>query len=169
MLNRWTGIGRLGKPPNVRSTTNGKAMASFSIAAETSWWDSSKRERKKRTDWVPCIVWGGLTKVVESHLRKGTLVYVEGRFTSSSWDDKKTGERRYKTEITVEELRVLAKGANGSSGKPAEFETGDDFDKRSADEFDAASATGDKPVKEKEPEAECFGSTSDFESKDVNF
>jgi single-strand DNA-binding protein len=107
MKNHWSGIGRLGRDPKIVTTRGGRRLARFSLGCDHRWWDRQAREQRKATEWVPCVAWGGLADVVERLCRKGTLVSVEGRFTTSSWDDKTTGQKRYSSEVNVGELWVL--------------------------------------------------------------
>ena len=105
-VNKVIILGRLGKDPVVRSTPSGAEVAQFSVATETSYKDKSG-EWQKNTDWHDCVAWGKLADVVKQHTQKGSQIYLEGRLQTRSWDDKQSGQKRYKTEIIVGELCLL--------------------------------------------------------------
>lgn len=101
MLNQCQFIGNLGKDPEIRSMQNGDKVANFSIACSEKWKDKNSGETKERTTWVPVVVWGALAGVVERFVRKGSKVYVSGKFSVRKWQDK-DGQDRYSTEIVLQ-------------------------------------------------------------------
>lgn len=103
-LNRCDFIGRLGADPEIRNLPSGDPVANMRLAVGSSWKDK-QGEKQERTEWVPVCVFGGLAKVVEQYLRKGSQVYVSGRFQTRQWE--KDGEKRYTTEIVVDQKGVL--------------------------------------------------------------
>ena len=107
-LNSCTFIGRLGKPPEMRATAGGMAIASFSIAC--GW----KSKDKEGTEWVNCTAFGKLAEIVEKYLEKGSQVYVQGKMKTDKWDDKE-GNTRYSTKINVDNLQMLGKAGQSSS------------------------------------------------------
>ena len=108
-------IGHLGNDPDLHVTPNGNFVANFSIATNESYKDSNSGEFKERTEWHRVVVWGKLADICKQYLRKGTQVYIEGRLQTRSWDDQKTGEKRYITEILCNELLMLGKQQNNGS------------------------------------------------------
>jgi single-strand DNA-binding protein len=116
-LNKVTLIGNLGSDPEVRSTTGGNRVATFSLATSRSWNDASGNKQEK-TEWHRCVVWNTknsqLADIVEKYVKKGDKLYVEGRIEYRQWQDKEN-QTRYSTEINVRELIMLG-GARGSSG-----------------------------------------------------
>ena len=116
-LNKVTLIGNLGNDPEVRSTTGGNRVATFSLATSRSWNDASGAKQEK-TEWHRCVVWNtkgsGLADVVEKYCKKGDKIYVEGRIEYRQWQDK-DNQTRYSTEINVRELTMLG-GGRGSQG-----------------------------------------------------
>lgn len=106
-LNKFMGIGRLGKDVELRHATNGKAVANFSIATEESWIDQTTNERKKMTEWIKCVAFGNLASNCEKLLSKGKLCYIEGRLQTRSWDDR-DGNKRYTTEVVLNTMKVLS-------------------------------------------------------------
>lgn len=116
-LNKVTLIGNLGNDPEVRSTTGGNRVATFSLATSRSWNDASGSKQEK-TEWHRCVVWNTkssqLADIVERYVKKGDKIYVEGRIEYRQWQDK-DGQTRYSTEINVRELIMLGapRGAGG--------------------------------------------------------
>lgn len=135
-LNKVMLIGNLGSDPEVRSTTGGNRVATFSLATSRSW-NSPSGEKQEKTEWHRCVVWNskgtGLADVVEKYCKKGDKIYVEGRIEYRQWQDKEN-QTRYSTEINVRELLMLG-GKGGGSG---------DFDGESAGRSRAPAAAGAK-------------------------
>ncbi len=101
-LNKVTLIGNLGKDPEIRSTTDGREIANFSIATSESWKDKSTGEKKEKTEWHNIAVFSeGLVRVIKSYLKKGSKVYIEGQLQTRKWTDKDNNER-YTTEIVLQ-------------------------------------------------------------------
>ena len=114
-LNKVTLIGNLGNDPEVRSTTGGNRVATFSLATSRSWNDAAGSKQEK-TEWHRCVVWNTkssqLADIVERYVKKGDKLYVEGRIEYRQWQDK-DGQTRYSTEINVRELIMLGGGKGG--------------------------------------------------------
>ena len=101
-VNRVELIGNLGRDPEIRSTQQGKKIATLSIATSESWKDQQSGEWRERTEWHRVVVFNeGLAKVVEKHLEKGMKVRIEGKLRTRKWEDQ-SGQDRYSTEIHVE-------------------------------------------------------------------
>jgi single-strand DNA-binding protein len=119
-LNKVTLIGNLGNDPEVRSTTGGNRVATFSLATSRSWNDASGTKQEK-TEWHRCVVWNTkssqLADIVEKYVKKGDKLYVEGRIEYRQWQDKEN-QTRYSTEINVRELIMLG-GGSGGGGRGA--------------------------------------------------
>ena len=124
-LNKVLLIGNLGNDPEVRSTTGGNRVATFSLATSRSWNDASGSKQEK-TEWHRCVVWNTkssqLADIVEKYVKKGDKIYVEGRIEYRQWQDK-DGQTRYSTEINVRELIMLG-GGRGASGGEGGYEGG---------------------------------------------
>ena len=148
-LNKVTLIGNLGNDPEVRSTTGGNRVATFSLATSRSWNDASGSKQEK-TEWHRCVVWNTkssqLADIVEKYVKKGDKLYVEGRIEYRQWQDKEN-QTRYSTEINVRELIMLGGGAGGASrngSADVESEAGGGSRARSAAPVKAkAGASGD--------------------------
>lgn len=101
-LNRVTLIGTLGADPEIRSFQNGGRVANIRVACSESWKDRNTGERKERTEWITVAVFSdGLIGLMERFLRKGSKVYVEGKFQTRKWQDQ-NGNDRYSTEVVVQ-------------------------------------------------------------------
>jgi single-strand DNA-binding protein len=118
-LNKVMLIGNLGSDPEVRSTTGGNRVATFSLATSRSW-NGPTGEKQEKTEWHRCVVWNargsGLADVVEKYVKKGDRLYVEGRIEYRQWQDKE-GQTRYSTEVNVRDMVMLG------SPRGADFET----------------------------------------------
>ncbi len=124
-LNKVQLIGNLGADPEVRSTSGGNRVATFSLATSRSW-NGPAGDKQEKTEWHRCVVWNSkvsqLADIVERYLKKGDKVYVEGRIEYRQWQDKEN-QTRYMTEINVRELIMLSgragAGADGMDGEAA--------------------------------------------------
>lgn len=119
MYNKAILIGNVGRDPEVRTTTSGAKVASFSLATTETWRDKSSGERKERTEWHNVVVWSeGLVKVAELYLKKGSRVFVEGKIATRAYTDKDGAERKV-TEIVLQgfdaAIRLLDKREGGDS------------------------------------------------------
>lgn len=134
-LNKWMGIGRLGKEVDLRYSQGGKPIANFSIATEESWVDQTTNERKSMTEWVKCVAFGTLATNCSKLLSKGKLCYVEGRLQTRSWDDK-DGVKRYTTEVVLNTMKVLSPKDSAESSAKEEGPAADDVSGGGGDSFD---------------------------------
>ena len=115
-VNKWIGIGNLGRDPEMRYTASGEAICNFSIACTESWKDKQTGEKKEMTEWVRISFFGKLAEIAGQYLKKGSQVYVEGSLRTRKWTDK-DGQERYTTEIRGEEMKML--GSRQGQGAPA--------------------------------------------------
>ena len=115
MINKVILVGRLGKDPEVRSTPSGQTVAKFTMATDERFTDKSG-EKQQRTEWHNIVAWGKLGEICGQYLRKGKLVYVEGRIQTDSWDDKETGQKKYRTEIICNEMKMLDRKGDEEGG-----------------------------------------------------
>ncbi len=105
MVNRAFLIGRLGRDPELRHTTSGTPVASFSIATDERWVDS-EGNRQTRTEWHRIVAWRRLAEICGQYLKKGKLVFIEGRIQTREWDDR-DGNKRRTTEIEASDMQML--------------------------------------------------------------
>lgn len=113
-VNKVILIGNVGKEPDVQYTSGGTAVAKFSLATNERFKDKSG-EWQDKTEWHNLVAWAKLAEIVGEYATKGSKIYVEGRLQTSSWDDKKSGEKKYRTEIIVSELVLLSGKEEGGS------------------------------------------------------
>jgi single-strand DNA-binding protein len=132
-VNRVILVGRLGRDPETRFTSGGQAVANFSVATDESYKDRNG-ERQKRTEWHKIVVWGKQAEIAQQYLKKGSLVFIEGRIQSREWQDKE-GQKRTSFEIVANNFRMLggrgegmAAGVGASGGGSSRSE---DFDQAS--------------------------------------
>ncbi|MFO7722054.1 MAG: single-stranded DNA-binding protein [Bacteroidales bacterium] len=117
-VNKVILIGRLGKDPEVITFENAKKVA-FSMATTEVYYDKEGQKREI-TEWHNIVMWRQLAETAEKYLRKGDLLYVEGRIRTRSWDDKETQQKRYITEINVDNMQMLGGSKNNASGATAQ-------------------------------------------------
>ena len=108
-------LGNVGKDPEIRSTAGGMTVASFSLATADRAKDAQGNWADK-TEWHNLVCFQRTAEVVRDYVKKGSQVFVEGKIQTRSWDDKTSGEKKYKTEILVNELTLLGGKAGGSEG-----------------------------------------------------
>jgi len=133
-VNKAILVGRLGRDPETRYTSGGQAVANFTLATDETFKDRSG-ERQKRTEWHRIVLWGKLAEITQQYLRKGMLVYIEGRIQTRQWEDKRDGQKRQTTEIVANTMRMLTSRAEGAAAGAG----GGQSQARSADaDFDSA-------------------------------
>ena len=133
-VNKAILVGRLGRDPETRYTSGGQAVCNFTLATDESYKDRSG-ERQKRTEWHRVVLWGKLAEIAQQYLKKGTLVYIEGRIQSRQWDDPKTNTKRTSTEIVGNTMKMLgSRGDSGGAAAPSGHPT-DEFHQGGGEEF----------------------------------
>ena len=98
MVNKVILIGNLGRDPEVRSTPSGQSVAEFSLATSYRRKDQDGNFQEQ-TEWHRVVCWGRQAEVAGQYLRKGKQIYVEGRLQTRSWEDRQSGEKKYRTEV----------------------------------------------------------------------
>lgn len=114
-LNKVMLIGNLGKDPELRYTSGGSPVATFSLATNESWKDQ-EGTLQERTEWHNIVVWAKLAEICQQYLKKGRRVYIEGRIQTRSYDDKNTGAKKYITEIVASNMIMLDAREAGDAG-----------------------------------------------------
>ncbi|MDX1686272.1 MAG: single-stranded DNA-binding protein [Saprospiraceae bacterium] len=125
MYNKVIFIGNLGKDPEIRKLEGGVSVGKFPIATNENFRDSSG-EWQQRTEWHDIVVWRHLAERAERDLKKGSLVFVEGKLTHRKWQDKE-GNNRYSTEVVANTLRTLDKTSRGEGYSTDSFPDADDM------------------------------------------
>ncbi|TXF88257.1 single-stranded DNA-binding protein [Neolewinella aurantiaca] len=115
MINKVTLVGRLGAEPEVRTLENGAMVAKFGMATSESYRDKAG-EWQEQTEWHDVVVWRALAERAQEYLKKGSLIYLEGKLTHRKWQDK-DGNNRKTTEVVGSYYRVMptAPRSGGSS------------------------------------------------------
>lgn len=111
-LNQCNFIGTLGKDPEQRFFPDGSAVSNFTIAVNESWKDKATGAKKERVSWVPIVATHGLAEVCGQYLKKGSSVFVSGKFYTRKWTDK-DGQDRYTTEIKADVMQMLGAKTDG--------------------------------------------------------
>jgi single-strand DNA-binding protein len=113
-LNKVYIMGNLGQDPELRVTQSGQSVMTMSVACSESYLDKN-RVRQEKTEWIRCVVWGKRAEALSKFLRKGAKIFVEGKLSTTSWEDRE-GIKRYKTEVVVS--NVILGGSNNPRSKP---------------------------------------------------
>ncbi len=112
-LNKVILIGNLTRDPELRSLPSGVKVCSFSIATNRVWKDKNG-VRQESADYHNVVVFGRQAETVAQYMKKGSSILVEGRMQTRSWDDKTTGEKKYRTEVIADRTQFGPKGGQGS-------------------------------------------------------
>jgi len=115
-MNKVLLIGRLGKDPELKYTPAGAAVANFSLATSERWKDKEGNKQEK-TEWHNIVAWNKQAEVMGEYLRKGSLVFIEGKNQTRSWDDTE-GKKHYKTEVKVWSFEFLDSKKEIAPDKP---------------------------------------------------
>jgi len=122
-LNKAIVIGNLVRDPELRSLPTGNKVCSFSVATNRVWKDKNGA-RQESADYHNVVVFGRQAETVAQYMKKGNSILVEGRMQTRSWDDKTSGEKKYRTEIIADRTQFGPKGttsggSTGSTGAPS--------------------------------------------------
>lgn len=116
-VNRVMILGNVGKEPEVKTIASGSKVANFSVATSESYKDKNSGEKKEVTEWINVVAWKGLAEVCEKYVKKGNKIYIEGKFTTRTWEDE-NGARHYRSEVQAENIILLGSG----QAKPEEVD-----------------------------------------------
>lgn len=114
-LNRVTLVGRVGADPEVRYLENNVAVAKLSLATSDRYMDKNGQWQDTPTEWHDIVLWRNLAERAEAELKKGKLVYIEGKIAYRTWEDK-DGNKRKSTDIVVRQFRCFETPNTGSGG-----------------------------------------------------
>jgi len=142
-LNKVMLIGNLGKDPEVRYTTSGQAVASFSIATSEKF-KNRNGEMEERTEWHNVVLWGRQAEIAGEYLAKGRTVFIEGRLQTRKWQDKE-GRDRYTTEIVGDRMQMLGGKGEGGSGRQGGGRPGGEYNSAPAYDEPAFNPDDDIP------------------------
>jgi single-strand DNA-binding protein len=108
-------LGNVGKDPEIKSTAGGTMVANFTLATSDRQKDA-QGNWQDRTEWHNLVAFTRLAEIVRDYVKKGSKLFVEGKIQTRSWDDKESGQKRYRTEIIVNDLSLLSGRDEGGSG-----------------------------------------------------
>jgi len=119
-VNKVTLLGNVGKDPEIRATPSGVMVANLTLATSDRQKDA-QGNWQDRTEWHNLKAFNRTAEIVRDYVKKGSKLYVEGKITTNSWDDKESGQKRYKTEILVNELVLLSGREDGAGAGPGGY------------------------------------------------
>jgi single-strand DNA-binding protein len=128
-VNKMILVGNVGQDPEVKYTTSGVPVAKLSLATNERFKDKNDAWQD-RTEWHSVVAWQRLAEIVGEYVHKGSKLYIEGKLQTSTWEDKQSGERKYRTEIVARDIVLLGSRDSGDEGSPG----------RSSDESNAEAA-----------------------------
>lgn len=135
MVNKVILIGRLGRDPEVRSTPSGQPVTNFTMATNRVYNDR-EGNRQEQTEWHNIVCWGRQAEIAGQYLTKGRQVYIEGRLQTRSWEDRQSGEKRYRTEVICENFQMLGSRSDQDSAAQTGASQAQDSDLTASPEDD---------------------------------
>ncbi|MGC9157842.1 MAG: single-stranded DNA-binding protein [Terracidiphilus sp.] len=153
-VNKVILLGNVGKDPEIRSTPAGAIVANFTLATSDRFQDA-QGNWQDRTEWHALVAFKRTAEIVRDYVKKGTKLYIEGKLQTRSWDDKESGQKRYKTEIVVFDLSLLSardENVGGSSRASSSGGSTASFDQRPAaaasgpDEYATSAEISDEDI-----------------------
>lgn len=152
-VNKVILIGRLGKDPETRYMPNGDAVTNATLATSETWKDKSGAKQEK-TEWHNLVFYRRLAEVVGEYVKKGSMIYVEGKLQTRKWTDKE-GKDRYTTDIIVNEMTMLGSKSTGSGDQQG------DSQQEHPQEAQKAPATTRRPAQDQSGGARSFDNFDD--------
>jgi single-strand DNA-binding protein len=128
-VNKVILLGNVGKDPEIRATPGGTMVASFSLATTDRTKDQTGNWTD-RTEWHNLVAFQRTAEIIRDYVKKGSKLYIEGKIQTRSWDDKNSGEKKYRTEIIVNDLSLLS-GRGDSEGGGYNRSSSTSYDQRS--------------------------------------
>jgi len=159
-VNKVILLGNVGKDPEMRSTASGTIVANFTLATSDRFQDA-QGNWQDRTEWHNLVAFKRTAEIVRDYVKKGSKIYIEGKLQTSSWEDKQSGQKKYRTEIIVMDLSLLSGrgeegGGSGGGSRSAGSSTGSsaggssNYDQRppagSSDEFAQSAEISDDDI-----------------------
>ena len=142
MYQKCVFVGRLGKDPQINTLPSGAKVAQFSLACnEHGYKKADGTEVPERTDWIPCVLWNGLANVCEKYIRKGSVVLVEGKIRTRSYE--KDGQVKYVWEVYADAMQMMGGSQNAAPLPP---EVGGGMSQSDGSNHSGAVASEQKPA-----------------------
>jgi single-strand DNA-binding protein len=117
-INKVILVGNVGKDPEVRYSQSGTPVANLSLATNERFKDRND-EWQERTEWHSIVAWQRLAEIIGEYVAKGSKVYIEGKLQTTSWEDRQSGERKYRTQVVARDLVLLDSRGNVRNGQGA--------------------------------------------------
>lgn len=154
-VNKVILVGNVGKDPEVKFSTGGMAIANLTLATSDRSKDKGG-EWQERTEWHNLVAFQRTAEIVRDYVKKGSKLYIEGRIQTRSWDDKESGQKKYRTEIIINDLVLLSgRGEGEAAGAGAGYSRGG-----STASFDQRGSA---------PPAEDYGQSAEITDDDIPF
>src|ERR1700756_5352407 len=122
-VNKVILLGNVGKDPEMRSTPGGTLVANFTLATSDRQKDQ-QGNYQERTEWHNLVAFQRTAEIVRDYVKKGSQLYIEGKIQTRSWDDKESGQKKYRTEILVNDLQLLGGRGEGAGSGSSERTSG---------------------------------------------
>ncbi|MGB8262241.1 MAG: single-stranded DNA-binding protein [Terracidiphilus sp.] len=154
-VNKVILVGNVGKDPEIRSTPGGTMVANLTLATSERQKDAQGNWQDK-TEWHNLVAFTRTAEIIRDYVKKGSKLFIEGRLQTRSWDDKESGQKRYRTEIIVNDLVLLSareEGSAGAGGYTRQASSSASFDQRPP-----AAATQDE-----------YGQSAEISDEDIPF
>ena len=152
-VNKVILLGNLGKDPEVKHTPQGTAVAKFSLATNDRFKDK-EGNWQDRTEWHNITAWARTAEIAGEYLKKGSKVYIEGSLRTHSWDDKQSGQKKYMTEVVVNDLVLLSGRGEGAGGGESSGGRssggGNGFDQRGPEEEPQQASASSSPISDED-------------------
>lgn len=116
-------LGNVTRDPELRTTPSGQSVCSFGVATNR-FYKNQSGERQQSAEFHNVVAWGRLAEICNQYLKKGSLVFIEGRLQTRSWQDQNSGQKRYRTEIIAETMQLGPRAAAGAAPAEAAEEGG---------------------------------------------
>jgi single-strand DNA-binding protein len=116
-VNKAILVGHVGKEVEFKNTNGGTPVANFSLATSEQYQDKNSGNKVENTDWHNMVAFSRQAEIVRDYVKKGMLLYIEGRIKTRSWDDKDSGKKVYRTEIIIDRLTMLSDGKGAGEGR----------------------------------------------------
>jgi single-strand DNA-binding protein len=128
-LNKVQLIGNLTRDPEVRALPSGSKVCNFSVATNRTWKDKESGKKQEEVEFHNVVAFGKTAELIQQYVHKGDQIMIEGRLKTSSWDDKKSGVKKYRTEVICETMQFGAKRKGSEGAAPAEkqYDTANEF------------------------------------------
>jgi single-strand DNA-binding protein len=147
-INKVILVGNVGQDPEIRTTGDGREIASFSLATSESWKDKSTGEKRDKTEWHRLVIFSqGLVGIAKSYVKKGTKLYIEGSLQTRKWTDK-DGVEKYTTEVVLQNFNSTLQILDSKNGSSA----GDSYASSSSGSASSSRSRSDVSVEEHDDE-----------------